>query len=187
MRQTKKKFIRSTTVLCVRRDGDVVMAADGQVTMGEAVIKHNARKIRRLYQDKIMAGFAGSTADAFNLFTRFEAKLDQFHGNLGRAAVELAKDWRTDKMLRNLEALLVVADKEQTYLISGSGDVIEPDEGIASIGSGGPFAQAAARALLKNTDLPARRIVEEAMKIAADICIFTNDHILVEELAATSN
>src|SRR5436305_6896602 len=128
-----RKLIRSTTVLCVRRDGDVVMAADGQVTMREAVIKHNARKIRRLYQNKIMAGFAGSTADAFNLFTRFEAKLDQFHGNLGRAAVELAKDWRTDKMLRNLEALLVVADKEQTYLISGSGDVIEPDEGIASI------------------------------------------------------
>src|SRR5437763_7904055 len=133
-----RPLIRSTTVLCVRRDGRVIMAADGQVTLGEGVIKHSAKKIRRLYQDKILAGFAGSTADAFNLFTRFEAKLEQYHGNLGRAAVELAKDWRTDKMLRNLEALLVVADNEQTYLISGSGDVIEPDEGIASIGSGGP-------------------------------------------------
>src|SRR5947209_18452354 len=162
----KKPLIRSTTVLCVRRDGHVVMAADGQVTLGEGVIKHSAKKIRRLYQDKILAGFAGSTADAFNLFQRFETKLEQYAGNLNRAAVELAKDWRTDKMLRNLEALLVVADNDQTYLISGSGDVIEPDEGIASIGSGGPFAQAAARALMANTDLPARRIVEEAMRIA---------------------
>src|SRR4051794_4201978 len=129
--------MRSTTVLCVRRDNKVVMAADGQVTLGEGVIKHNARKIRRLYQDKILAGFAGSTADAFSLFSRFEAKLEQYHGNLGRAAVELAKDWRTDKMLRQLEALLLVADKDQTYLLSGSGDVIEPDEGVAAIGSGG--------------------------------------------------
>src|ERR1700722_16567745 len=138
--------IRSTTVLCVRRNSSVVMAADGQVTLGDSVIKHSARKIRRLYQDKILAGFAGSTADAFSLFSRFEAKLEQYAGNLGRLAVELAKDWRTDKMLRNLEALLVVADLKQTFLISGSGDVIEPDEGIAAIGSGGSFALAAARA-----------------------------------------
>ena len=146
--------IRSTTVLCVRRNASVVMAADGQVTLGESVIKHSARKIRRLYQDKILAGFAGSTADAFSLFSRFETKLEQYAGNLGRSAVELAKDWRTDKMLRNLEALLVVADLEQTFLISGSGDVIEPDEGIAAIGSGGSYALAAARALIENTDLP---------------------------------
>ena len=138
--------IRSTTVLCVRRDGKVVMAGDGQVTLGESVIKHGAKKIRRLYQEKILAGFAGSTADAFSLFSRFEGKLDQYHGNLGRAAVELAKDWRTDKFLRHLEALLLVSDKEQTFLLSGNGDVIEPDTGIAAIGSGGPFAQAAAQA-----------------------------------------
>jgi ATP-dependent HslUV protease subunit HslV len=178
----RKGRIRSTTVLCVRRDGRVVMAADGQVTLGESVIKHTARKIRRLYQDKILAGFAGSTADAFSLFSRFESKLEQFHGNLGRAAVELAKDWRTDKILRNLEALLIVADPEQTFLISGAGDVIEPDEGIAAIGSGGSFALAAARALMENTELPARRIAEEAMKIAGQICIFTNDKVTVEEL-----
>lgn len=169
-------------MLCVRRDGKVVMAADGQVTMGDGVIKHNAKKIRRLYQDKILAGFAGSTADAFNLFTRFEAKLEQYHGHLGRAAVELAKDWRTDKMLRQLEALLVVADHEQTYLLSGSGDVIEPDEGIAAIGSGGSYALAAARALMKNTEMPARTIAEEAMQIAGDICIYTNNNVLIEEL-----
>src|SRR5258706_2063264 len=141
-RPTQK--IRSTTVVCVRRNGNVVMAADGQVTLGEGVIKHTARKIRRLYNDKIIAGFAGSTADAFSLFTRFESKLEQYHGNLGRSAVELAKDWRTDKMLRQLEALLLVADKDQTYLLSGSGDVIEPDEGVAAIGSGGSYALAAA-------------------------------------------
>src|SRR3954467_8179265 len=161
----KKKLIRSTTVLCVHRDGRVVMAADGQVTLGEGVIKHSARKIRRLYQDKILAGFAGSTADAFNLFTRFESKLEQYHGNLGRAAVELAKDWRTDKMLRHLEALLLVSDKEQTFLLSGNGDVIEPDTGIAAIGSGGPFAQAAAQALADHSKLSPREIAEEAMKI----------------------
>src|SRR5579872_1541338 len=137
---SNQRKIRSTTVLCVRRDGKVVMAADGQVTLGEGVIKHNARKIRRIYQDKILAGFAGSTADAFSLFSRFEAKLEQYHGNLGRAAVELAKDWRTDKILRNLEALLIVSDQSQTFLISGAGDVIEPDEGIAAIGSGGSYA-----------------------------------------------
>ena len=174
--------IRSTTVLCVRRDGRVVMAADGQVTLGEGVIKHTAKKIRRLYSDKILAGFAGSTADAFNLFGRFESKLEQYHGNLGRAAVELGKDWRTDKILRHLEALLVVADGAQTFLISGGGDVIDPDEGIAAIGSGGPYAAAAARALMNNTQLPARKIAEEAMKIAADICIYTNDKITFEEL-----
>jgi ATP-dependent HslUV protease, peptidase subunit HslV len=174
--------IRSTTVLCVRRDGKVVMAGDGQVTLGEGVIKHGARKIRRLYQDKILAGFAGSTADAFSLFARFESKLEQYHGNLGRSAVELAKDWRTDKMLRQLEALLLVADQIQTFLLSGQGDVIEPDEGIAAIGSGGPYAMAAAQALMSHTQLPARTIAEESMKIAARTCIYTNERILIEEL-----
>ena len=178
----KARLIRSTTVLCVRRDDKVVMAGDGQVTMGEGVVKHNARKIRRLYQDKILAGFAGSTADAFSLFARFEGKLEQYHGNLGRAAVELAKDWRTDKMLRHLEALLLVADPTATYLISGSGDVIEPEAGIAAIGSGGPYAHAAAEALLNNTDLSARRIAEEAMRIAGKMCIYTNDKTVFEEL-----
>ena len=144
---TKKRLIRSTTVLSVRRDGKVVLAGDGQVTLGESVIKHSAKKIRRLYQDKILAGFAGSTADAFSLFSRFESKLEQYHGNIGRAAVELAKDWRTDKFLRHLEALLLVCDKDQTFLLSGQGDVIEPDSGIAAIGSGGPYAHAAAEAL----------------------------------------
>lgn len=176
--------IRSTTVVCVRRDNSVVMAADGQVTMGEAVFKHTARKIRRLYQDKILAGFAGSTADAFSLFSRFENKLEQYAGNIGRAAVELAKDWRTDKMLRNLEALLVVADVSQTFLISGSGDVIEPDGGIAAIGSGGSYAQAAARALVENTQLSARDIAEKSLRIAGQICIYTNDQITIEELKA---
>ena len=158
------------------------MAGDGQVTLGEGVIKHTARKIRRLYQDKILAGFAGSTADAFSLFARFESKLEQYHGNLGRAAVELAKDWRTDKMLRQLEALLLVADQNQTFLISGQGDVIEPDTGIAAIGSGGPYATAAAIALAEHTDLSARQIAEEALKIAAKICIYTNDKVTIEEL-----
>jgi ATP-dependent HslUV protease subunit HslV len=176
--------IRSTTVVCVRRNGTVVMAADGQVTLGETVLKHSARKIRRLYQEKILAGFAGSTADAFNLFARFETKLEQYAGNLNRSAVELAKDWRTDKMLRNLEALLLVADLHQTFLISGSGDVIDPDEPLASIGSGGPYATAAARALIENTDLGAREIAEKALHIAGEICIYTNDHITVEELKA---
>ena len=179
---SQKRRIHSTTVLCVRRDGKVVMAADGQVTLGESVIKHSARKIRRLYQDKVLAGFAGSTADAFSLFTRFETKLEQYHGNMGRAAVELGKDWRTDKVLRHLEALLLVCDTTQTYLISGGGDVIEPDGGLAAIGSGGAYATAAARALFENTDLPARKIAEEAMRIAASICIYTNDRITIEEL-----
>ena len=178
----QKRLIRSTTVLCVRRDGKVVMAGDGQVTLGDNVIKHSARKIRRLYQDKILAGFAGSTADAFSLFARFESKLEQYHGNLGRAAVELAKDWRTDKMLRQLEALLLVADQNQTFLISGQGDVIEPDTGIAAIGSGGAYATSAATALLEQTQLPARQIAEEAMKIAGKICIYTNDTVTIEEL-----
>lgn len=176
--------IRSTTVLCVRRNGQVVMAADGQVTLGENVIKHTAKKIRRLYNDKILAGFAGSTADAFSLFARFEAKLEQYHGNLGRAAVELAKDWRTDKALRHLEALLLVSDPNLTFLISGAGDVIEPDGGVAAIGSGGPYALAAARALIDNTELPARKIAEEAMKIAGKTCIYTNETVTIEEMSA---
>src|SRR5579864_2472085 len=177
-----KQPIRSTTVLSVRRESKVVLAADGQVTLGEAVIKHTAKKIRKLYQDKILAGFAGSTADAFSLFARFESKLEQYHGNLGRAAVELGKDWRTDKMLRQLEALLLVADQNQTFLISGQGDVIEPDTGIAAIGSGGPYATAAATALVEHTQLGARAIAEEAMKIAGKICIYTNDKVTIEEL-----
>src|SRR5271157_340813 len=176
------RLIRSTTVLCVRRDNKVVMAGDGQVTLGESIIKHGAKKIRRLYQDKILAGFAGSTADAFTLFSRFEAKLEQYHGNIGRAAVELAKDWRTDKFLRHLEALLLVTDKETTFLLSGQGDVIEPDTGIAAIGSGGPFAQAAAQALADHTKLSPREIAEEAMKIAGRMCIYTNDKVTIEEL-----
>jgi ATP-dependent HslUV protease subunit HslV len=177
-----KSLIRSTTVLSVRRDGHIVLAGDGQVTLGESVIKHTAKKIRRLYNEKILAGFAGSTADAFTLFSRFESKLEQYHGNLGRAAVELAKDWRTDKFLRHLEALLLVCDKEQTYLLSGQGDVIEPDTGIAAIGSGGPYAQAAAQALAQHTPLAARQIAEEAMKIAGKMCIYTNDAVTIEEL-----
>jgi ATP-dependent HslUV protease subunit HslV len=177
-----KRLLRSTTVLSVRRSGQVVLAGDGQVTLGESVIKHTARKIRRLYQDKILAGFAGSTADAFSLFSRFESKLEQYHGNIGRAAVELAKDWRTDKYLRHLEALLLVCDKEQTFLLSGQGDVIEPDAGIAAIGSGGPYAQAAAQALADHTQLSARQIAEQAMKIAGKMCIYTNENVTFEEL-----
>src|SRR5467141_2888332 len=169
-----KRRIRSTTVLSVRRNGSVVMAGDGQVTLGESIIKHGARKIRRLYQEKILAGFAGSTADAFSLFSRFESKLEQYHGNLGRSAVELAKDWRTDKFLSHLEALLLVSDKEATFLLSGQGDVIEPDTGIAAIGPGGPLALAAAPALADHTKLSSREIAEEAMKIASRMCIYTN-------------
>src|SRR3984885_8514300 len=176
--------VRSTTVLCVRRGDSVVMAADGQVTLGANVMKASAKKIRRLYQDKVLAGFAGSTADAFSLFGRFESKLEQYAGNLGRSAVELAKEWRTDKMLRNLEALLIVADPHQTFLLSGSGDVIEPDEGIAAIGSGGSFALASARALYENTDLSARDIAQKSLRIAGQICIYTNDQITIEELHA---
>jgi ATP-dependent HslUV protease subunit HslV len=178
--------VRSTTVLCVRRAGVMVMAADGQVTLGATVMKHSAKKIRRLYNDKILAGFAGSTADAFSLFTRFESKLEQYGGNLGRSAVELAKDWRTDKLLRQLQALLIVADTTQMFLLSGDGDVIEPDpvgDGlIATIGSGGSFALAAATALMENTEMGAREIVERSMKIAAEICIYSNTSVTVEEL-----
>jgi len=180
--------VRSTTVLCVKRGDSVVMAADGQVTLGATVMKHSAKKIRRLYNEKILAGFAGSTADAFSLFTRFESKLEQYSGNLGRSAVELAKDWRTDKLLRQLQALLIVADNKQMFLLSGDGDVIEPDavgDGlIATIGSGGSFALAAATALMENTNFSAREIVERSMKIAAEICIYSNQSITIEELKA---
>ena len=175
-------MIRSTTVICVRKDGKLALAGDGQVTLGETVIKQSARKIRRLYNGQILAGFAGSTADAFALFSRFETKLEEFRGNLPRAAVELAKEWRTDRALRHLQALLVVANGENTFLLSGNGDLIEPDDGIASIGSGGPFALAAAKALMKHSNLSARQIAEESMLIAGNICIFTNLSITVEEL-----
>src|SRR5580658_7503755 len=174
--------IRSTTVICVRRDGKVVMAGDGQVTLGSEVLKSSAKKLRRLYNDKILTGFAGSTADAFSLFSRFETKLEQFNGNLPRAVVELAKDWRTDKVLRHLEALLLVADAKNTFLLSGNGDVVEPDEEIAAIGSGGPFAHAAATALMRHTKLSARQIVEESMRIAGETCIYTNASVTYEEL-----
>ncbi|HKO18030.1 MAG TPA: ATP-dependent protease subunit HslV [Acidobacteriaceae bacterium] len=174
--------VRSTTVLCVRRGDSVVMAADGQVTLGAAVMKHSAKKIRKLYQDKVLAGFAGSTADAFSLFGRFESKLEQYAGNLGRAAVELAKEWRTDRMLRHLEALLIVCDTNATFVLSGNGDVIEPEEGIIAIGSGGSFALAAARALVENTALDAREIAEKSLRIAGQICIYTNDQLTIEEL-----
>ena len=174
--------IRSTTVICIRRDNKVVMAGDGQVTLGNEVIKASAKKLRRLYNDKVLAGFAGSTADAFALFARFETKLEQFNGNLSRSVVELAKDWRTDRILRHLEALLLVADAKSMYLVSGNGDVIEPDEGVAAIGSGGPFALAAATALMANTKLSPRHITEQAMQIASKICIYTNDSITYEEL-----
>lgn len=174
--------IRSTTVICVRRGKNVVMAADGQVTLGAEVLKASAKKLRRLYNDKIMAGFAGSTADAFALFSRFESKLEQFNGNLSRSVVELAKDWRTDRALRHLEAMLLVADAKYTYLVSGTGDVIEPDEGVAAIGSGGPYALAAATALMRNTKLGAREIVEQAMGIAGNMCIYTNLNISYEEI-----
>src|ERR1700733_3664675 len=174
--------IRSTTVLCVRRDDKVVMAADGQVTLGHEVLKSKARKLRRLYNDKILAGFAGSTADAFALFSRFESKLEQHNGNLPRSVVELAKEWRTDRVLRHLEALLLVADPQSTFIVSGNGDVMEPDNEVASIGSGGPFAKAAATALVENTKLGAKEIAERAMKIAGEICIYTNESITYEEL-----
>jgi ATP-dependent HslUV protease subunit HslV len=167
----------------VRRNGRVVIGGDGQVTMGDTVMKGNARKVRRLYNDSVIAGFAGGTADAFTLFELFEAKLEEFGGQLTRAAVELAKDWRTNKMLRNLEALLVVADTSTSLIISGNGDVIEPEHALMAIGSGGPYAQAAARALFENTDLEARAIVEKALTIAAEICVYTNQNLTIEELA----
>src|SRR5215813_2641365 len=169
----------ATTIICVRRKGKVAIGSDGQVTLGETVIKHGAKKIRRLYNEKILAGFAGSSADSFALFSRFESKLEQFHGNLSRAAVELAKDWRTDRSLRQLEAVMIVADDKNTFLISGTGDLIEPDDGIVGIGSGGAYALAAARALAKFTDLTPREIAQEAMEIAGKICIYTNDQISI--------
>lgn len=173
---------RSTTVIAVRRDGKVALAGDGQVTLGDTIMKAGARKVRRLYNDTIIAGFAGSTADAFALFGRFESKLEQYHGQLQRAAVEMGKEWRTDKFLRNLEALLVVADGQTSLVLSGGGDVIEPDDGLVAIGSGGPFALSAARALLRHTDLSARAIAEESLRIAGEVCIYTNQNIVVEEL-----
>ena len=176
--------VRSTTILSVRRNGKVVVGGDGQVSMGNTVMKGNARKVRRLYHDKVLAGFAGATADAFTLFERFEGKLEKHSGHLARAAVELAKDWRTDRSLRRLEALLVVADKTTSLMITGMGDVIEPEESLMSIGSGGPFAQAAARALYHNTDLSAREIVEKGLEIASDICVYTNNNLVIEELDA---
>lgn len=174
--------LKSTTILCIRHKGKTVMAGDGQVTLDQTIMKHTARKVRKIYQDGVLAGFAGATADAFTLFTKFEEKLEQYNGNLLRAAVELAKDWRTDRILRRLEALLIVADRDHSLIISGNGDVIEPDEGVTAIGSGGPYAHAAAKALIRHSNLDARAIAEEAMRIAASICIYTNDQIIIEEL-----
>ncbi|HEY8554887.1 MAG TPA: ATP-dependent protease subunit HslV [Burkholderiales bacterium] len=176
--------IHGTTILCVRRNGRVALGGDGQVTFGNTVMKANARKVRRLYKDQVLAGFAGGTADAFTLFERFESKLEKHQGNLTRSAVELAKDWRTDRLLRRLEAMLIVADRSASLIVSGQGDVIEPEAGILAIGSGGPFALAAARALLEHTELGAREIVERALGIAADICIYTNRSLTIEELAS---
>jgi ATP-dependent HslUV protease subunit HslV len=178
----EKPEIRSTTILLVRREGHVALAGDGQVTLGDTVMKSGARKVRRLYNDKILAGFAGASADAFSLLTRFEGKLEQYHGNLERAAIELSKEWRTDKILRHLEAMLIVADERSSFLLSGNGDVIAPDGGVLAIGSGGPYALAAARALVEHTELTAREIAEKAMRIAGDICIYTNDQRVFEEL-----
>ena len=175
-------IIRSTTVLLVRKEGQVALAGDGQVTLGETIMKASARKVRRLYNDSILVGFAGATADAFSLLTRFESKLEQYHGNLERAAIELSKEWRTDKILRHLEALLVVADAKSSFLLSGNGDVIAPDDGVLAIGSGGSYALAAARALTEHTTLSAREIAVAALKIAGDICIYSNQNIIVEEL-----
>jgi len=175
-------MVHSTTIICVRLKGKIAMAGDGQVTLGQTILKQTARKIRRLYNEKVLAGFAGATSDAFALFSRFEAKLEEYRGNLSRAAIELAKDWRLDRALRRLEALLIVADKETSFLISGTGDVVEPDDGIIAIGSGGPFALAAARALVKHTNLSAPEIALEAMKITSGICVYTNDQIVIEEL-----
>ncbi|MFN7917237.1 MAG: ATP-dependent protease subunit HslV [Vicinamibacterales bacterium] len=175
-------MLHSTTILAVRHRGQSVMAGDGQVTFGQTVMKQSARKIRRLYNDRILAGFAGSAADSFSLFTRFEAKLEQYRGNLERSAVELAKDWRSDRMLRRLEAMLIVLDRNDTFLLSGTGDLIQPDDGIVAIGSGGPYALAAARALVGHTELDARTIAETSMRIAGEICIYTNTNIVLEEL-----
>nr|ALS90580.1 ATP_dep_HslV: ATP-dependent protease HslVU, peptidase [uncultured bacterium] len=181
MRDEKSKM-RSTTILLVRRNGRVALAGDGQVTLGETVMKSGARKVRRLYNDRILAGFAGATADAFSLLTRFEAKLEQYQGNLERAAIELSKEWRTDKVLRHLEALLVVADEKSSFLLSGNGDVIAPDDGVLAIGSGGSYALAAARALVQHTELSAGEIATAALRIAGEICIYTNTNLILEEL-----
>jgi ATP-dependent HslUV protease subunit HslV len=175
-------MIRGTTILAIRHRDRTVMAGDGQVTFGQTVVKQSARKIRRLYNDRILAGFAGSAADSFALFSRFESKLEQYRGNLERSAVELAKDWRTDRILRRLEAMLIVLDKSSTFLLSGNGDLIEPDDGIVAIGSGGPYALAAAKALANNSDLDARAIAEKSMEIAGEICIYTNTNVVIEEL-----
>lgn len=175
-------MFHGTTVLCVRKNGKVAIGGDGQVTLGQIVLKHNAKKIRRMYNNSIIAGFAGATADAFTLFEKFEGKLETYRGNITRAAVELAKDWRTDKILRRLEALLIIADKEHSFIISGNGDVIEPEDGISAIGSGGPYAHAAAKALIEHTQLEPKKVIEEAMKIASKICIYTNDSISIEEI-----
>ena len=175
-------MIHATTILAVRHGGQTVLAGDGQVTFGNTVMKQSARKIRRLYNDSVLAGFAGSAADAFALFARFESKLEQYRGNLERASVELAKDWRSDRILRRLEAMLIVADKSSTFLLSGTGDLIEPDDGIVAVGSGGPYALAAAKALVRHSGLSAREIAEHAMAIAGDICIYTNQTLTVEEL-----
>ena len=174
--------IRSTTVIAVRHRGQVAVAGDGQVSIGNTIVKAGARKVRKLYGDRVLAGFAGAAADAFTLFARFEAKLEEHRGNLSRAAVELAKDWRSDRVLRRLEALLAVADREHSFIVSGTGDVIEPDDGLIGIGSGGPYALAAARALIAHSDLDAKAIATEAMRVAATICVFTNDHFTVEVL-----
>ena len=175
-------MIQSTTIISVRHKGRLAIAGDGQVTVGQTILKQTAKKIRRLYKGEVLAGFAGATSDAFALFARFEGKLEEFKGNLSRAAIELAKDWRLDRALRRLEAVMIVADKENSFLISGTGDVIEPDDGVIAIGSGGPYALAAARALIRHTDLSARDVVLEAMKISAGICVYTNDEIVIEEL-----
>ena len=175
-------MFHSTTILAVRHQGHAVLAGDGQVTLGQTIVKHKARKIRRLYNDQILAGFAGSAADSFALFSRFESKLEQYRGNLERSAVELAKDWRSDRILRRLEAMLIVLDKNETFLMSGTGDLIEPDDGIVAIGSGGPYALAAARALAAHSALDARSIAEKSMAIASEICLYTNANIVVEEL-----
>lgn len=175
-------MMHSTTIIAVRKDGQLAIAGDGQVSMGNTIVKHGANKLRLMLNGKVLAGFAGSTADAFTLFEKFEAKLDEFRGNLTRAAVELAKDWRTDKILRRLEALMIIADKEKMFVISGNGDVVEPDDEIAAVGSGGPYAVAAARALVRHSGLSAREIAEEAIRITSEICVFTNDKIVVEEL-----
>jgi ATP-dependent HslUV protease subunit HslV len=179
---TNTNYVKGTTIICVRHKGKVAIAGDGQVTLGDTVLKQKANKIRTLYNGRVLAGFSGATSDAFALFSRFEAKLEEYRGNLPRAAIELAKDWRLDRSLRRLEALLIVADEKHSFLISGTGDVVEPDDGIISIGSGGSYALAAARSLIKHTELSAKELVQEAMKISAEICIYTNSNITVEEL-----